>query len=89
MKNPDFQTGDIHTNWLENSFNMPAETKTENEINLALAAAAIASLLKSQNATGQTMSVSRLSKWTNAARKNGTQEVVISSGESGWRRGIR
>jgi hypothetical protein len=68
---------------------MPEATKTENEIHLALAAAAIASLLKSQNMTGQTTSVSRASKWTAAARKNNTQEIVISSGESGWRRGIR
>ena len=89
MDNKDFQNGDIYTNWLENNFSMPEETKTEDEVKLALAAAAIASLMKSKNTAGQTTSVSRVSKWTAAARKNSTQEIVISSGESGWRRGIR
>ena len=89
MDNQDFQNGDIYTNWLENNFSMPEETKTEDEVKLALAAAAIASLMKSKNTAGQTTSVSRVSKWTAAARKNSTQGIAISSGESGWRRGIR
>jgi hypothetical protein len=89
MNNKDFQNGDIYTNWLENNFSMPEATKTEEEINLALTAAAIASLLKSQNTAGQTMSVKRVSKWTAAARKNSKQEITISSGEAGWRRGTR
>ena len=89
MNNKDFQNGDIYTNWLENNFSMPEATKTEEEINLALTAAAIASLLKSQNTAGQAMPVNRVSKWTAAARKNSTQEITISSGEAGWRRGTR
>ena len=89
MDNEDFRSGNIHTNWLEQSFVMPENTLSESELHMALAAAAISSSLTTNTGSGTQTQSKKASKWTSAGRGNSMEGLPISTGESGWLRGTR
>ena len=89
MDNEDFRSGDIHTNWLEQSFVMPENSLSDRELHMALAAAAISSSLTTNTGSGTQTQSKKASKWTAAGRGNSMEGLPISTGESGWLRGTR
>lgn len=86
LDNEDFQAGRIHTNWLENSFTMPALPEDDPRGMTALIAAALASGMVA-SAAPASAGAPASSRWLRAGRANAMQQRVAAGGGRGWRRG--
>ncbi|MEZ4554339.1 MAG: acetyl-CoA carboxylase biotin carboxylase subunit [Dehalococcoidia bacterium] len=86
IDNDDFLAGRIHTNWLENSFTMPALPEEDPRGLTALIAAALASGMVASAAPAASGAPSA-SRWLRAGRANVMQQRVAAGGGRGWRRG--
>ena len=87
LEHPDFVSGDVHTDWMESVFEMPAPQDDDPREEGALIAAALAAdLLKAAggSANGATPAGG---KWQRASRQNAVSVKVGAQGARGWRRG--
>jgi acetyl-CoA carboxylase biotin carboxylase subunit len=87
LDNEDFQTGRIHTSWLESSFKMPAQPEDDPRARTALIAAALAAGMVATSAPASNGAVAG-SRWLRAGRADAMQQRMSVGGGRGWRRGI-